>query len=99
MLEYDQPFTSGKNAGQAANLVFGFGASCLATGFASAEWPAQPSRRGAGRGGQSVRRGHRNSRVLIYLTPLSKTALAGSGDTTADLVLGQNNRFDLEPPQ
>ena len=35
-----------------------------------------------------------NNRVLIYLTPLAKTAVTGSGDTTADVVLGQNDRFD-----
>jgi len=30
-----------------------------------------------------------NSRVLIYLTPYTVTAVSGSGDTVADLVLGQ----------
>ncbi len=32
---------------------------------------------------------HNNDRVLEYYTPLSVTSVAGSGDTTADFVLGQ----------
>ena len=32
-----------------------------------------------------------NSRVLVYLTPFSSTAIAGSGDTTADFVFGQTS--------
>lgn len=32
-----------------------------------------------------------NSRVLIYMTPYVKTAVAGSGDSLADRVIGQNS--------
>ncbi len=34
-----------------------------------------------------------NHRVLIYFTPFTKTSIAGSGDSIADLVLGQGSNF------
>ena len=40
-----------------------------------------------------------NARVLEYNTPLTVTAIPGSGDTTADLVFGQLDFFSSQPNQ
>jgi hypothetical protein len=36
---------------------------------------------------------YNNHRVLVYFTPFTKTAVAGSGDSVADVVIGQGGDF------
>ena len=94
VLEYDHPFTSAKSMGQAGHLTFGFGAACSTPGFASADCLRNPAGVALDGADNLYVADWGNSRALIYLTPLTKTAVTGSGDTTADLVLGQDDRFN-----
>ena len=91
VLEYNQPFSSGVVIGQAAALVFGQLGSMTSNrvnqggpGNDSLAYPLGVALDSAGNlyVGDSG-----NSRVLEYNTPLVKTSVPGSGDTTADLVI------------
>lgn len=97
VLEYNQPFASGISAGQAANLVFGqssFSGEFCNSGGISAKTLCSPTGVAVDSAGNLYVADQGNNRVLEYFTPLSKTAMAGSGDTTADVVLGQLHRFN-----
>ena len=88
-----------------ADLVFGqanFRANVFSDGFPSQTGPGfdpPPSARGLSvpvgvaldTVGNLYVADSQNSRVLVYHTPLQKTKVRGSGDTAADLVLGQND--------
>ena len=99
VLEFSNPFTacgSPPCAGQAANMVLGqgdpgnFTTGCLgaAASATSLNFPIGVALDSFGNlyvGDQD------NSRVLEYNTPLTKTSVTGSGDVTADLVIGQSS--------
>ena len=92
VMEYDAPFSSGQTAGQLPNLVFGQGGGC---GYSHSSI-GPDSLCGAGglafdAAGNLYIADTGNSRVLEYNTPLQKTAVPGSGDITADHVIGQGN--------
>jgi sugar lactone lactonase YvrE len=88
-----------------ADLVFGqatFTADVFSDGFPSQTGPGfdpPPSARGLSTPtgvaldtvGNLYVADSQNNRVLVYYTPLQKTKVRGSGDTAADLVLGQND--------
>ena len=103
VLEYDQPFNRGVNAGQPANLVFGQNGS-FTTNTCIGEQPfkvnAPPRTLNAhticGPGGVTVDPSGNlyvadsgDNRVLEFNTPLKTTAVYGSGDTIPDLVFGE----------
>ncbi|MFI5352078.1 MAG: choice-of-anchor D domain-containing protein [Candidatus Binatales bacterium] len=83
VFEYNSPFNSGSTAGQQANVTFG--------------QPSPPFLNIAAltvdQSGNLYVADSGNNRVLEYNTPLSKTAVAGSGDTIPDLVFGQDGSF------
>ena len=112
VLEYSAPFASGMTAGEPANLVFGQGNDftagvCAAPGFEqgpSANALCEPSGLALDSSGNLYVADTDNNRVLEYNTPLAATNVVGSGDTTADLVFGQQGSFtsgqcDLGSPQ
>ncbi len=97
VLEYDHPFSSGKSAGLGADRVFGqannfSGEFCNGPGL-NANSLCDPSGVAVDAAGNLYVADQGNNRVLEYLTPLAATAVAGSGDTKADRVLGQFNSF------
>ena len=96
VLEYGHPFGSGVSAGLAASRVFGqadFGGElCNAEGL-NANALCDPSAVAVDRAGNLYVADTGNNRVLEYFTPLAATAVAGSGDARADVVLGQYGSF------
>ena len=84
--------------GQPANLVFGqlgnFTTRFCNNGGRSADTLCTPQGLTVDSAGNLYVADRGNSRVLVYLTPFTATAVAGSGDTTADFVFGQTNFND-----
>jgi sugar lactone lactonase YvrE len=104
VLEYNQPFNSGLVSGQPANLVFGQGGSFTASvcPVPGATPPAPlptanslclPGGVAVDTGGNLYISDSDDNRILEYNTPLVQTGVPGSGDTTADVVFGQNGSF------
>jgi sugar lactone lactonase YvrE len=93
VLEYDAPLTNGASA----NMVFGQGGSFTSNtankGGASKKSLSYPSGVAVDSTGNLYVADFNNSRVLEYNTPLTVTTTPGSGDTTADLVFGQDGTF------
>ena len=89
VLEYSQPGTPPTNA--APNLVLGqanfTGSSCVASASGLC-FPLQLSFDGSN---NLYVADARSNRAVEFNTPLTTTAVPGSGDTVADLVLGQPN--------
>jgi sugar lactone lactonase YvrE len=87
VLEYDTPLTKGVRA----HLVFGQNGSAISAacnlGGVSANSLCGPTAVGVDAAGNLYVGDHNNFRVLEYNIPLS------SGNTTADLVFGQDNSF------
>ncbi|MFZ0887492.1 MAG: NHL repeat-containing protein [Candidatus Binataceae bacterium] len=104
VLEYGAPFDACKSfpcVGTGANRVFGqrgnfttrfCNGNASATGTNAATLCA-PSGAAVDSAGNLYVADSSNSRVLEYNTPLQKTSTPGSGDTTADMVFGQNGSF------
>jgi sugar lactone lactonase YvrE len=96
ILEFDSPFTSGMTAGQPAHLVFGQGGS-FTSNANDCNSPSRPLPDSFCLiGGLAVDAtgnlytSKDNSVVEEYNTPLVETAVPGSGDTTADVILGSS---------
>ena len=98
VLEFTTPFTACAGVfpciGGAANKVFGqpdfTSNQCNGvTNTASANTICQPQQVAVDSIGNLYVADYGNNRALEYNTPLKVTAVAGSGDTTADLVIGQ----------
>jgi len=97
VLEFDAPFKSGLIAGQVAHLVFGQGGSfttkaCNSVGL-NANSLCSPTAVALDAAGNLFVADYLNARVLEYHSPLMKTVVSGSGDTTADTVFGQFGSF------
>ena len=78
--------------GAPADLVIGqpdFSSNVCNNGGTTAASLCVPMHISVDNGGNLYVADRGNSRVLIYLTPYTVTAVSGSGDTVADLVLGQ----------
>ena len=95
VLEYNTPLTNVN--GTTANMVFGQGGSFTSNtenkGGASKKSLSYPSGVAVDSTGDLYVADSNNSRVLEYNTPLTVTTTPGSGDTTADLVFGQDGIF------
>ena len=101
VVEYSAPFNSGQSAGQAANLVIGQSSATANVCSNGSNGNPPPSVGGLcapagvaidGSGNVYVA-DTSNSRVLEYNNPLAPPGIDGSGDTSADLVFGQNGIF------
>ncbi len=94
VLEYDTPFSQGQTFGQLPNLIFGQGGAnttgCDQNGL-GADSLCDPGGLAFDSAGNLYVADTGNSRVLEYNTPMQKTSVLGSGDTTADHVIGQND--------
>lgn len=91
VLEYSQPFNSGFSAGQPANLVFRqSGSFTSGEPHFSGDGLNEPQGIAIDPAGNLYVADAFNGRVLEYNTPLSRTAAAGSGDTSLDLVFQDN---------
>ncbi len=94
VLEFNQPFTACAGifpcVGGAANKVFGQAlfttSTCAAVGATSLCAPAGLA---LDSDDNLYVADSNNNRMLEYITPLTSSLTAGSGDTTADLVFGQ----------
>src|SRR5208282_5355163 len=100
VLEYNDPFAgcgSVPCVGGPANLVFGQGGSFTSNfpnnGGINANTMAGPGGIAVDADGNLYVSDPSNQRVLEYNTPLTSTAIPGSGDTTADQVFGQGGSF------
>lgn len=105
VLEYDAPFASGYAAGEPASIVFGNksstseSSSCMnAQPPPSADNLCGPTGVASDPQGNLFVTDSANNRVLVYLNPKAPgggtPGTPGSaGDTTADVVFGQNNSF------
>ena len=93
VLEYNTPFSKGVAAGIAADDVFGqfgnFTTSYCNYAGVNADTLCGPWRATVDTAGNLYVSEYNNHRVLKFNTPEAITSVAGSGDTTADLVLGQ----------
>jgi sugar lactone lactonase YvrE len=98
VLEYNAPFKNASQLGAAiarpANQVFGqngkFTTNACRTGSqTSAEGLCSPSALAVDAAGNLYVADSTNNRVLEFNTPLTKTKIAGSGDTLPDRVFGQ----------
>ncbi len=94
VLEFDTPFSQSTTTGQTAHLVFGQDGSFTSNNSSA---PANcgvgdaictPSGIAADLAGDLYVVDRSSTRVLEYNTPLTKTKLPGSGDTTADRIIG-----------
>jgi sugar lactone lactonase YvrE len=94
VVEYNAPITSGTFS---ANRVFGqlgsFIANVANNGGPSKDSLRSPTSVEIDKFNNLYVADFSNNRVLEYNTPLSVTAVAGSGDTTADHVWGQGGSF------
>jgi len=98
VLEYNQPFSSGVAIGQAAALVFGqlgsMTSNSVNQGGPSNDILAYPLGLALDSAG-NLYVGD-SGRVLEYNTPLVRTSVPGSGDTTADLVITNSLLHDVD---
>ena len=100
VLEYNAPLSSGEAAARVFGQLGNFTANhCngIATGL-NADSLCTPQGVGLDAAGNlyiadSTGSAAHNNRVLEYNTPLQKTGVPGSGDTTADRVFGQADNF------
>lgn len=102
VLFYTQPFAAGVNANQSASGVFGqydsfTDTACNNSGI-DATTLCYPYGLALDAGDNLYVADFNNHRVLVYRTPQAITASPGSGDTTADQVLGQNGDFLSNTP-
>ena len=104
VVEYSAPFNSGQIAGQTANLVIGQSSATANVCSNGSNGYPPPSAGGLcapagvaidGSGNVYVA-DTLNSRVLEYNNPLAPPGSGGSGDTSADLVFGQNGIFTAD---
>ena len=105
VLEYDAPFASGYTAGEPASIIFGNTSSnSNSTGCTSGQpMPSSdnlcdPTGLASDAQGNLFVTDSGYNRVLLYLNPKAPGggtpgAPGSAGDTTADLVFGQNNNF------
>jgi sugar lactone lactonase YvrE len=104
VLEYDAPFASGYTAEQPANIIFGnknsggYSSHCMTGPSPSADSLCGPTGLASDAQGDLFVTDSANNRVLVYLNPKAPgggtPGFPGSpGDTTADVVFGQNNSF------
>jgi sugar lactone lactonase YvrE len=94
VLEYPKPFSTAVTAGLAATKVFG--QTTFATNTCNRSGPnalCLPFGVGLDPKDNLYVADRSNSRVLLYFTPNTVTAVGGSGNTTADKVLGQSDSF------
>jgi sugar lactone lactonase YvrE len=96
VVEYTTPFSSCGGfpcVAGSANLIFGqpsaTASTCDGLSDASATNLCLPTQVAVDQLGNLYVADSGNNRVLEYNTPLTATTVAGSGDTTADLVVGQ----------
>ena len=79
--------------GGSANLIFGqtsaTSSACNQSSSTSASTLCEPRQLAVDKFNNLWVADHNNNRALEYYTPLSVTSVSGSGDTTADFVLGQ----------
>ena len=104
VLEYDTPFASGYTAGQPASIIFGNKKSTSQSSFCttnqapSADSLCGPTGIASDAQGNLFVTDSAYNRVLVYLNPKAQGggtpgAPGSPGDTTADVVFGQNNSF------
>lgn len=98
ILFYTQPFAASVKAGLAASGVFGQYDSftqnaCNNNVGPDATTLCNPMGIALDTGQNLYVADHSNQRILVYRTPQAITSAAGSGDTTADQVLGQLGSF------
>ena len=105
VLEYDAPFASGYTAGEPASIIFGNTSSnSNSTGcttgqpMPSSDNLCDPTGLASDAQGNLFVTDSGYNRVLLYLNPKAPGggtpgAPGSAGDTTADLVFGQNNNF------
>jgi sugar lactone lactonase YvrE len=102
VLFYPQPFATGVKTGLAATVVFGQYDSFTQNGCNNdpngqlppdATTLCNPLGIALDAGENLYVADHSNNRILVYRTPQAITTAPGSGDTTADQVLGQLGSF------
>jgi len=95
VLEYNAPFSQGISHGFTAHLVFGqagsFTSNTCNLGGESAATLCNPDGLAVDVNSNLYVADRSNNRVVEYNTPLTVTAISGSGDTTADKEFGQGS--------
>src|SRR5438874_12667679 len=92
VLEYDRPFRTAVFADRVfGQLGFFTTNDANKGGGPSADTLNQPAGLAVDKSNNLYVADFANARVLKYQTPLTATAVSGSGDTTADLVFGKSS--------